>query len=426
MTDADLKAALAAAAAGSTFTVPAGRYGDLKLVRLKPDLTVEFAPGAVARSLDFAYCDGLRLKGAVVDFTPDELTRGHHMAIRIVESARVTVEGAKVVGGAAVWGVAADAPAGAQAKTGGAVIGWPVGVGISGFRTPGLAVEGCDVTGFFRGVMISDSADCRVAGNRIHDTRSTPIAFADADRISIEANLLGPVRPWKYSGAGDHGDAIHGWVRSTQIADGVKRPTVGVRIIGNLFDQGDGEPILGIYLDDDALDVGFVEALIERNVILNSNSQGVRLEAVAGVVRDNLMLRTSDAAGTGAPGLVLFGQKGRALTVEGNTLPDRPLGTDDRRMVAAVFPANRFVGQGVDLAAVEAARKAWMAEHRPQTPAALESRVAELEARVRELEAALTAANASTSGALALAEDRQNLIVALAAQVAAVRAIVAE
>jgi hypothetical protein len=130
-----------------------------------------------------------------------------------------------------------------------------------------------------------------------------------------------------------------------------------VTITRNLWDQGDGAAPLGIYLDDNALGVGFVDVVIEENTILNGDPQGMRLEYVGGRVRGNVLL----APGRGhPPSIVVHDPRDRVLAIEGNTLFDREISTKDRRRLSAAYPRNTFLRKA-DATAIDAAREAALA-----------------------------------------------------------------
>ena len=81
--------------------------------------------------------------------------------------------------------------------------------------------------------------------------------------------------------------------------------------------QGNGVPVLGIYLDDDTNDMGFRNVLIEGNVMHNGNAQGLRMEDVVGlVVRNNTMLQSSGDA-FDAP-KILLADGTRNVLIDGN------------------------------------------------------------------------------------------------------------
>ena len=132
--------------------------------------------------------------------------------------------------------------------------------------------------------------------NDISDVRTSPIV-GGGSYIVIDGNHLSNAKPWGWGDAArDHGDFIHLWTPTDATG-----PSAGVLIINNTIDQGDGTAILGINLEDNS-GFGFTGVKIAGNLIINGNSQGVRLEHVFdSTVTGNIMVEVGDKA----PGILV-------------------------------------------------------------------------------------------------------------------------
>jgi hypothetical protein len=301
----EFKAALTAAKSGDTISLASGDYGDVTLNGLKfaTDLTIKSAnPNDVAsfHSISVVGSSGINFVDVNIDMTPTASTYAFSSALRISSSSDIGFSGGNIEGGAAVNGVSQNAPVGTADKTGN-VIGLYTGRGVTIEKSSGVTIENTEISQLMKGVVLSKVSDLKLIGNEIHHTRTGMISGGDVSDALIEGNHIYSSNPHNFSGAGDHADFIHLWTA----ASGQIGASENIVITDNLIEQGDGQAILGIYLDDNGLGVGFKNADISDNVILNGNFQGLRLENVFdSKVADNTLLQTSGAAKT-APGILL-------------------------------------------------------------------------------------------------------------------------
>ncbi len=219
------------------------------------------------------------LDGSTVKFTPTLTSTSNSQAIRVVQSDHVIIQNAKVTGGLAINGVPQDATV--LDKTGN-VLGLPVGKGVNFENSQDSGIYDSDISLFHKGVTFSDSENITISGNDIHDLRTSPITGSVLSGISITGNHTWNSTPWAYGGAGDHGDRIHLWTDH--------RPSENIVIRDNLLEQGSGAPMLGIYLDDKGLGLGFVDADISNNTIIDGHGEGILLENTSGTVTGNELI----------------------------------------------------------------------------------------------------------------------------------------
>ena len=302
---AQLKTALSVARDGDTISLKGGAYGDVTIsgVSFASGVTITSADaGAPAsfHSLNIVGSKGLDFSGVNIDFTPTMTTYAFSSALRINTSSDISFTGGKIVGGPAINGVSPDAPVGTSDSTGN-VLGLYTGRGVSIEKSSDVTIANSDISALMKGVVLTEVTGLKVSGNAIHDTRTGMVTGVDVSNAVIENNNIYSSNPHNFSGAGDHADFIHLWTelsRQTSASENIV-------IRGNMIEQGDGQAILGIYLDDNGNGLGFKNVDISQNVILNGNYQGMRLENVFdSSVTGNTLLQTSGEAKT-APAILL-------------------------------------------------------------------------------------------------------------------------
>lgn len=292
---ATLAAVLAAAAPGSTVALSPGSYGP---VSLRKPVTLTGPADAVLASLVIpARASGSTVEGISVRLTPTEATIKDTPVIRVSDATDVTLRGLTVRAGVS--------PGGPEA-------GRLVGRGINILRSIRVRVEGCDLAEMDDGFVLSGGEDVALIANTVHDTRGSPVCGSAPTRLTIARNHFRDVTPWNW-GAGDHANMIHLW---TMAGGG---PVEGLTIRDNLMDQGQGVPVLGVYLDDRNLGIGFRGVVIDRNTILLGSHQALRLENVAGIVTGNLLLQASGDVKAAPTAVLAYGS---APVFAGNRMCD--------------------------------------------------------------------------------------------------------
>lgn len=301
----ELMAALKTAQADSTIYLNPGDYGALSISKMNfaSAVTIKSADAAnpaVFGSLKLSYSSNITFSDVIVHLEPTETTTIYTEAVRIVSSSGIHIENSEISGGNAISGVTADtAPGGLDSS--GNVIGLPTGRGITVFQSNDVVIDNNDISSFFRGIVVTSAENVKITNNEIHDLRITPIAGGNVSHVEVSGNHAYNITPWQFGGAGDHGDFVHFWTVPTRQTG----PSTDIKITGNFFDQGSGQAILGIYLDDNGNGLGFTNAVIEQNVIYNGNGQGIRLEYVrdSSIIHNSLLQATGDA--NDAPKIVL-------------------------------------------------------------------------------------------------------------------------
>lgn len=308
-TPSTLAALVAKAAPGDVLTLGPGSYGDVRISGGE-GLTIKASSGAFLRSLILTKSKTIRLEGLTVQLTPRADTVSWSAAVLISGCQDVAMIGGHLIGGPAVAGVAPDAP---KTEASGNVIGWPTGKGVDITKSSRVTISGVDVTTFDRGIGMSAVEDVDVRGCSISGLRRTAISGAGVQRVTIEGNRLGAARPWRWSETpvGDHGDYIAFWTDANYQTG----PTEGLVIRGNVADQGDGGAILGMWLQGGAL--GFKDPLIEGNVFLIGNGQGITLkDCQGGRVLNNTLLQSSGGPKDGP--VILYTGATRDVFAAGN------------------------------------------------------------------------------------------------------------
>lgn len=314
----ELQAALVAASAGDTIRLAAGNYGDLYLNAnngLGDGITFVSADvnaPAVFHSIDLANRTNVKFAGIAVDFLPDQNTVRWDNAVRVTWSSDVTFVDCTVKGGPAVNGVP---PTATTLDATGNVLGLPTGNGFSFQNSRNVTVSATEISEFFAGIQMSNVDGMRILDNEIHHLRTTPIRGGNVNNLEVSGNYTHTSTPWNLSKFGDHGDFLHLWTDPALQNTGNRN----ISIFDNFFSQGSGAALLGIYLDDNGNGLGFSGVLIENNVLLNGDHQGVRFENVDGaVIRSNTFLQSSGTPND-APGVILTSQT-RNTVVENNIL----------------------------------------------------------------------------------------------------------
>lgn len=313
-TAAQLKTVLASAMSGDTIRLAAGDYGDVSISgkSYAAGLVVTSADAghpAELNSLSISSSFGIAFSGINVNLTATATTYDFSPAVRIISSANISFTGGVVQASPAINGVAQDALRG---DASGNVLGLPTGQAFSILRSSGITIENTEVTQVARGIAMSDDSNITIRNNNIHDIRTSAIVGGDISHLVIDGNHLSNPHPWHW-GSGDHADFIHIWTDPTRQTEA----SSDIQITNNTINQGSGVAILGIYLDDNANNLGFTGVTISNNLIMNGQAQGLRLENVVNsAVTDNTLIQTSGTAKE-APGIYITSAS-HGLDVSGN------------------------------------------------------------------------------------------------------------
>lgn len=276
-TTQELLTALSQATGGETIQLAPGSYGAVTFNRFNFDVPVTIQGGNFAQ-MSVLVSSGLKFEGTAVNFVPNATSTSNSQAIRVWNSENIHFNAITLVGGVAVNGVDPSATAGDGT---GNVLGYPVGKGINIATSKNVSITNSDISVFEKGVTFAGGQDYLVDGNTIHDLRTTPISGSVDANLTISNNHTWNSTPWRF-GEQDHGDRIHIWTNNV--------PITGLVIANNYLDQGTGEPMLGIYLDDNNKGLGFPNVVITGNTLIDGQGQGVLLENVSGTVSNNTLI----------------------------------------------------------------------------------------------------------------------------------------
>ncbi len=304
-TAAELAVALEVATGGETILLDGGNYGEFTFSDLNfaSEVTIKSADAenpATFNIITMRDASNLHFDGINVDFIPDEETYAFSSAVKITDCADITFSNSTFTGGPAVNGVPPETEAGGLDETGN-VLGLYTGRAFTISQCTGITIETSDISAFKNGIVVGQTDGFELLNTEIHDLRSSPLRGAEVDNVTVDGNHFYDFHPWQLGGAGDHGDFVHFWSRpSTQT-----EASQNITITNNFFEQGDGQSLLGIYLDDNHNGLGFENVTISNNVIYNGDRQGIRIENGDGVVIENNTLLQSSGDAQDGPTIVL-------------------------------------------------------------------------------------------------------------------------
>ena len=313
----ELESALEGAQSGDVILLATGNYGEFYTQNLTfdPPVTIRSADpdnAALFDSIRLWQVHGMTFDQITVDFEHEMNTTTADAAFRTTLSSDITISNSVFEGGPAIGGIDPDSEPGTQGVSG--VNGYPVAKGIWFVDSENMTVTNTEISEFSVGVTFVGIEGLTVANNYIHDLRGSPVTGGDVNDLLIEGNHFTSSNPWKFGGLGDHGDQIHIYARASTTS---AQDNIVIR--DNFFEQGDGEALLGIYIDDNNFGYGFTNVVIENNVMHNGNLQGIRFENVDGaIIRDNTFLPTNDDL-SDLPGIVMVDDT-RNVLIENNVL----------------------------------------------------------------------------------------------------------
>lgn len=317
-TPATLLTVLKGAAADDIVDLAPGNYGAVALSKLAfdPPVTIRAQGGATIGSLNIVQCKGLDFENLAVSFIPTATTLSHFSAVRFFQCERISLRGSTLTGGPAVNGVPQDAT---KLDSTGNVVGLPCGRAVTVQDCKDIILTSNDISAFHTGIVPSKVDGLLIDDNDIHGLRTSPITGGNVDNVTITRNRLGGSKPWRFGlSGGDHGDYIHLWTVA-----GRTGPSKGIVIRDNLLDQGDGFPMLGIYLDDNKLGIGFADVEISDNLIVNAMRQAIQVERTTGRILRNTMVTPTEIAQKNLLPTVMVWD-GSVVDVSGNFMSMKP------------------------------------------------------------------------------------------------------
>lgn len=308
----ELQEALEVAKGGDVIELAPGQYGDFRLSNLQFESEVVIRSAnpddlAVFNTIAASNLSNVSFESLFFDFTPDAETLEWHSALRIENSADIFVRDSVFEGGVSVAGIPADSEAGMQGREG--IMGEPIAYAMKFVDSDNVVIEDNDISIFKRGIVLGGGEGIVIRGNDIHDLRSSPLTGSIDGNLLVENNYFHDFHPWNFSAEGDHGDYVHIWTTPDHDA-----PISDITIKNNVFVEGEGESLLGIYLDDNSNDMGFTNVNIDGNVIHLGDTQAMRLEDVNGGRISNNTLLQSSGDQLDAPGIGLHDSENIVVT----------------------------------------------------------------------------------------------------------------
>jgi PKD repeat protein len=304
-----LKAALANATGGETIVLAAGDYGSLSLSSLQFTQPVRIvtdpAAPAVLHGLKLTKVSGLDLDGLTFDFVYKAGMTKSVEKFQIDQSSGITIRNARFDGDD-IYG------------TGTLDDGYGGGTGLAVTYSRDIALIDSQVSGFMKGLKIFTSTNVVLRGNDLHDMRSDTISLSEVHNVLIEDNHLHDRR--MAPGSADHADFIQTQTKNAS------QPITGLTIRGNLFDIGHGSEMQSLFLSNQAVNDGAGPAMyhqnvvVEDNVILNAQPNGIVIGATSGLVlRNNTVLEADPATGPGSGAPRISVEPGSTqVTITGN------------------------------------------------------------------------------------------------------------
>lgn len=324
-TPSTLSAVLLAAKGGDTIELGPGDYPPIALSKraFDPPLMIKGRPDAVIASLNLVQCKGVVLDALTVRFKPTATTLSHFSAVRFFQCEGIELRGSSLIGGPAVNGVPQTATA---LDSTGNVIGLPCGRAVTAQDCKAVTIARNEISKFHTGIVPSNVDGLTITENDITGLRTSPISGGDVDNATIERNHLGGSKPWRFGlPNGDHGDYIHLWTVPARATRAERAgASKGVVIRENALDQDDGQPMLGIYLDDNGLGIGFAGVVIADNLIINAARAAIQLERTTGkVLRNTMVTPTAIAQKNMLPTVMAWA--GSAVEVSDNIMGMKPV-----------------------------------------------------------------------------------------------------
>lgn len=294
-------AAVEAANPGDTIAMAAGNYGS---VNLASGSHTSFTGGLTLTaqnpnnppsfdSLTLRSAPNMTLSHIEVRPPATQASKSTDVAVYLFNTDNITLDNVLVQGQPAVNGVPPSSTPGQLDATGN-IKGMPYGDAMWVHNSDNVTITNSDFNTFDAGIRFANNNGITLTNTDIHDLRTSPVSGGNVHDVVIDNNHFWGSQPWAYGGLGDHGDYIIFWPRA-----GVQNtPNTNITITNNFFDQADGSPILGVFLNNIGTNLGFKNVVISDNVFMNGNHQAIMLENVHNAqVTNNTILDPGDLAG---------------------------------------------------------------------------------------------------------------------------------
>ncbi|MFV0491246.1 MAG: nitrous oxide reductase family maturation protein NosD [Pseudorhodobacter sp.] len=285
----DLSGILATAPPGTVLDLSGGDYGILQLRGFsapaeKPVILRSRDPANPARlsGMDIRESSGLVLQGLIFDYRFRKGDKGHLRPFQLQASGNVTFRQVIFDGDIANSG---------EGK------GYPTAFGLSLRGSKGIVLEDSEIRDFYRGLVVSDSADVTIRRNNVHSIRMDGMNFAQVDGVRIEGNWIHDFK--RAVDSKDHSDMIQFWTNRTEW------PSRDIMIRDNVLNSGLGAYTQSIFMRNDLVDRGLAgpemfyrNVTIEENVIVNAHLHGITVGETDGLtIRNNTLVHNARSDG---------------------------------------------------------------------------------------------------------------------------------
>jgi hypothetical protein len=269
---------LLAAPATALATIKAALDGD----------EVVISEGVVALTLDGVKRQNVTIRpadGAKVTFAPLVVNRSSGLTFKGFEATTTTGKAVYVYASQNVRIEGFDVHGDPALKT---------GIGISVRNCTDVAVVGNRIHDVFHGVGHLDSDGLTISFNDFRTLYGDGIRGGGSDRVLISWNFFTDI----YRIDANHPDAIQFWTTNTTVA------ATDIRIEGNVFRKGKGDPPQFIFLKDETGHLPYTGVVVRDNAGLGIMYQGVSIDgAIDPLIENNFTQGSADSidAGTGKP-----------------------------------------------------------------------------------------------------------------------------
>lgn len=290
--DADgLATALKTAGAGSVLVLAGGDYGALAVKGLtgaagEPVVLRSADPANPARFSRMELRDArhLELDGLMFDYTFEPGDKLYLRPFQVIGGQDILIRKAVFDG---------DRARGVSVADNG--FGSAFGLSIRG--SADLRLEDSEIRDFFRGLVVSQSADLTIRGNDLHTIRMDGMNFSQVQKVMIEDNHIHDFN--RSLNSADHADMIQFWTNGTEVASS------DITIRNNVLNSGRGLYTQSIFMRNDLVDRGLAGAemfyrniTIEDNVIINAHLHGISVGETVGLnIRNNTVIRNAASEG---------------------------------------------------------------------------------------------------------------------------------
>ena len=135
-----------------------------------------------------------------------------------------------------------------------------------------VSVTNSEITHVRHGIAMLNNDGVTISNNYIHDLRTDGVRGGGNSNITITDNYFTEFHP----AAGDHPDAIQFWTTNTTAS------AENIRISGNAIMRGDGSPMQGIFMGDEA-GYAYKNVVIDNNIAVGTMYNGIAVANAAGL-----------------------------------------------------------------------------------------------------------------------------------------------